>query len=91
MTGPAMLSRLARAVHLDAERLNAHHWRVWGGAAEHVVDADRGTCDCPDFRLRGRVCKHILAARLRSGDVELLNALRDLVPMPRRTWRRVAP
>lgn len=90
MTAPAVLSRVARALHLDAQRLDARRWRVTGGAGEHVVDVVRGRCDCPDCLLRGRICKHILRARMAQGDAETLAVLRELVPVPRRTGRRVA-
>lgn len=88
MTAPATLSRVARAVHLDAERLGALRWRVWGGAREHVVDVARGRCDCADFRLRGHECKHLLRARLGQGDAETLALLRELVPAPKRGAER---
>ena len=46
-------------------------WLVEGsdGAVYHV-DADEGTCDCPDHLYRGERCKHIRAVELaRDGDV----------------------
>jgi len=88
LTLPASLARLARAVHLDARPLDAGRWLVTGGASPHVVDAARGTCDCVDFRLRGGPCKHLWALRLRRGDPEALDALRELVAAPRRPRTR---
>ena len=103
VTLPAMLARLARAVHLDARPLDAGRWLVTGGAAPHVVAeiesvtgcntpvpgrVVRETCDCVDFRLRGGPCKHVLAVRLRRGDAEALDGLRELVPAPRRPRTR---
>ena len=78
------LDRLARAVHLSAVKLAPGRYRVAGGASAHVVDLSADVCDCADFALRGAVCKHLLAARLRAGDPEALQALRALVPLPRR-------
>jgi hypothetical protein len=83
MTAP-LLARVARAIHLDVERLDAERWLVRGGASTHVVDAHRGRCDCPDCRIRGRVCKHLLRVHLAQGDADTLALLRAVVPMPRR-------
>ncbi|HLA88894.1 MAG TPA: hypothetical protein VJL28_00500 [Gemmatimonadaceae bacterium] len=81
------LERLARAVHLDAERLDTGAWRVTGGAHVHEVNADATACDCTDYAVRGRSCKHLLAVRLRSGDSEA--PLRLIVVAPRRARRPV--
>lgn len=78
------LARLARAVHLNVERIDASRWAVRGGAGEHVVDVSREACDCTDFRVRGGPCKHVWAVRLRRGDQEAIDALRALVELPRR-------
>jgi hypothetical protein len=77
-------ARLARAVHLDAERIAGGAWTVTGGATPHTVTADASACDCTDYTVRGGPCKHILAVRLRSGDSATLDALRGLVVAPRR-------
>jgi hypothetical protein len=76
--------RLAKAVHLDAEKLDNGAWKVSGGASEHLVTADASACDCADFSVRGGSCKHLLAVRLRTGDSEALDALRGLVVAPAR-------
>lgn len=75
--------RLSRALHLDAEPLDADHWRVTGGAAPHIVTRG-GQCDCPDFGYRRTLCKHRLAVRLRRGDLAVLRSLREIVRRPKR-------
>lgn len=82
MTSANSLLRLARAVHLDAQRTGGG-WCVSGGAALHLVSDDLTACDCADFVIRGGVCKHQLAARLASGDAETLRELRALIAIPR--------
>lgn len=82
-------SRLARAVHLEAERIGNGAWTVSGGAGlHHVVSADATSCDCENYRLRGGPCKHALAVRLRLGDLGTLRPLRAIVPALR--GRRVS-
>src|SRR5437773_1863112 len=83
--GPAsevrdFLARLARAVHLDAERVESGEWSVSGGEHAHAVNKDATDCDCTDHAVRGGLCKHILCARLYMGDRNVLQALRALVP-----------
>lgn len=83
------LGRLARAVHLDAERVGPGRWRVTGGASPHTVERLEGgglICDCPDASF-GRACKHALAVRLCCGDLTVVRALRELVPPPARRGR----
>lgn len=76
-------SRLVRAVRqLDAERLGDGTWRVWGGTAPHIVDAETGSCDCADHRYRGGVCAHIVRVRLAIGDAATIAALREFLPAP---------
>lgn len=89
-TSPGAITRerLARAVYLHAEPLADGTWRVSGGAEPHAVNLAAGTCDCADFTVRGGPCKHVAACRLRSGDPETLEALRAVVPMPRRARRK---
>ena len=44
-------------------------WLVEGDEeAVYHVDAEEGTCDCPDHAYRGERCKHIRAVELRAGD-----------------------
>lgn len=79
--------RLARAVHLRTELLPDGRFLVSGGRGPHVVDitgAESGfACNCLDALYRpGGLCKHTLAARLRAGDTDVLNALRAIVPHP---------
>lgn len=73
--------RLARAVHLSVDPLEAGVWRVTGGAEPHQVRAMGGDldCDCVDASF-GQTCKHVLAVRLRLGDEEALEGVRGLVP-----------
>lgn len=59
--------RLVRATFLTVTPA-ASGVTVTGGAQAHAVQGDR--CDCPDHR-RTRLCKHVLAARLAAGDLEL--------------------
>ena len=83
--------RLARAVHLDCERMTRETFRVSGGRADHVVQVTERQCecDCMDRTVRGAGCKHELCVRLHCGDAEVVRALRQLVARPRRL-RRVA-
>lgn len=34
---------------------------------DYLVDVERGTCTCPDHRIRGGACKHRLAVLLAEG------------------------
>ena len=73
--------RLARAVRqLESERLADGRWRVTGGAAAQIVDAQAQSCDCADHAYRGGICAHLARVRLRLGDAETVRALRDLPP-----------
>ena len=77
--------RLARAIWLKVQPVSGGYL-VTGGAAGHVVEVDGGrvTCHCPDAARMGDSCKHSLAIRLRAGDGEAIDALRQLVPNPSR-------
>lgn len=88
MTAPAV-ARLARAVHLDAERIDRAMWRVTGGECPHIVTA--AGCDCMDATLHGakQPCKHVLAVRLRVGHADTLKALRAIVPEPSRKAQKL--
>lgn len=83
----AAVDRLARGVHLDAERIDTETWRVTGGHRPHTVTP--AGCDCMDATLHGakQPCKHLLAVRLRTGHAETLKALRAIVPVPSRKAR----
>ena len=85
------LTRLARAVHLDCERMTPETFRVSGGSADHVVAVANGEvrCDCYDAQYHGDGCKHALLVRLVAGDQSVVKALRQLIAPPRRL-RRVA-
>ena len=88
-------ARLARAAHLTVERVAPGRYLVTGGAEPHEVTVDTGgvwRCDCTDYAVHGGIgCKHTLAVRLRRADADVLEALRDVVPMPKRARRaRVA-
>ena len=89
-------ARLVRAVHLTVERVAPGRYLVTGGAEPHEVTVDAaGTlrCACTDALVhRGAIgCKHTLAVRLMRADADVLEALRDVVPMPKRARRaRVA-
>ena len=77
-------ARLARAIHLDIEPLGEHEYRITGGQGMHVVALKAPPeleCDCADYVLRATVCKHLLRALLAEGDREVIEALRDLVPI----------
>ena len=84
--------RLARAIHLQAERVDLHTFRVSGGAQHHTVELRDGGCfcDCWDSRIHGDGCKHSLIVRLLGGDEEVVRALRQLIPAPRKAKERVA-
>ena len=76
--------RLARARWLKVQPVSGG-FLVTGGAGGHIVEVDGGrvTCHCPDAKRMGDSCKHSLAIRLRAGDGEAIDALRQLIPKPR--------
>lgn len=80
------LTRLARAVHLDAVRRDDVTWHVTGVDSFHVVSVgDSGLlCDCEDCLIRHATCKHLIAVGLAVGDRQVLQALRQLVSDPSR-------
>ena len=84
-------TRLARAVHLDVQRMTPDSFRVSGGQQDHTVVVSVGDvgCDCVDSSVRGPGCKHELCVRLHCGDGDVVKALRALVAQPQRL-RRVA-
>ena len=76
-------SRLSRSLWLEHTQRGPGRYLVSGGRADHEVDLRAPTgqrCDCPDYRTRGQLCKHVLRARLAEGDSVVLDALRLLVP-----------
>ena len=77
--------RLQRAIWLEVEPVGPGKYLVRGGADDHVVEVDGGlvVCHCPDSQRVGDSCKHSIALRLRAGDGEVVDALRQLVPNPR--------
>lgn len=75
--------RLARSLYLECQREGPDVYRVTGGAEPHVVElGEDARCDCVDFQVHGGGCKHLLRVRLAWGDVEIIEALRLLVPYP---------
>ena len=82
--------RLARAIHLDAVPIDIDSYMVSGGSQNHVVDVVNGElrCDCMDATVRGRGCKHELCVRLNAADGEVVRALRQLIPAPRKAKAR---
>ena len=77
--------RLRRSIWLDCQAVAPGRYLVRGGRDDHVVDVDGGrvTCHCPDSQRAGDGCKHSLALRLRAGDGEVIDALRQLVLNPK--------
>ena len=82
-------NRLARAVHLDCDRISLNQYLVTGGTADHVVTVQDGRvwCHCIDSQWKGDNCKHSLVTRLTCGDPLVAKALRMLVPRPHRAAR----
>jgi hypothetical protein len=75
--------RLARAVHLDVERLHDHTYRVVSLHHAYLVDLTTDPeCACPDRTIRGAACKHILGCMLAEGDRDVIRTLRTLVRYP---------
>ena len=79
--------RLARACWLDCQRVAPDRYLISGGRDDHVVVVQDGRawCDCVDSQWKGDGCKHSLIVRLCEGDVEVVKALRQLVPAPARS------
>ena len=76
------MGRVERGVQLECESLGNGRFKVTGGASTHWVDLiapDHPRCDCGDYLWRDKVCKHIIAARLREGDEEALFQVGALV------------
>jgi hypothetical protein len=71
--------RLRRAAQLAVRRISARQFAVQGRKEARHVDLDGDPqCECEDFYYNGSTigpCKHILAARLASGDTALIQAL----------------
>ena len=80
------VGRLRRAIWLEVQPVAPGRYLVRGGSQDHVVEVDGGlvTCHCPDAERTGDSCKHSLALQLRSGDGEVVDSLRMLVPAPQR-------
>jgi hypothetical protein len=69
------MGRVERGVQLVCEPVGDGRFRVTGGDATHWVDLvsrDHPRCDCGDYLWRDAICKHIIAARLREGDEQVL-------------------
>ena len=66
--------RLRRALHLDVTPLPSGDFTV----GEYHVSPVWG-CTCPDHRIRGVSCKHLLATRLHRLDPDIRNALKEAV------------
>ena len=78
------LYRLARAVHLDADRTGYGHCylvRSQDGQRQYFVNLERDECSCEDHA-RGHLCKHRIRAMLAEGDESILKRLRWFIPMP---------
>ena len=75
---------LARAVHLDVERLADHRYRVTGGSRPHEVDLTRSPeCGCEDATFqKAYACQHLTACMLYEGDRDAIRTLRVWVPRP---------
>ena len=69
------MGRVERGVQLECEPVGDGRYRVTGGNTVHWVDLiarDHPRCDCGDYLWRDAICKHIIAARLREGDEQVL-------------------
>jgi len=78
------LGRLARAIHLDVERVSDHRYRVTGGSRPHEVDLTRSPeCGCEDATFQKvYACQHLMACMLAEGDRDCLRSLRYWVARP---------
>jgi hypothetical protein len=84
--------RLARAVHLDCDRMGYGHCYLipsQDGERQYLVNLERDECPCPDSQM-GNVCKHRLRAMLAEGDEAVVKRLRWFIPMPSARKRQVA-
>jgi hypothetical protein len=76
------MGRVERGVQLECEPIGDGRYRVTGGNSVHWVDLishDHPRCDCGDYLWRETICKHIIAARLREGDEQVLTQVGALV------------
>jgi hypothetical protein len=76
------MRRVERGVQLHCELLGNGRYCVTGGDSVHWVDLisrDHPRCDCGDYLWRDVICKHIIAARLREGDEQVLSQVGALV------------
>ena len=79
--GELDLARLERSLGLRAEPAGKGRYRIVGGEHDHWVDlytAAHPRCDCGDYLWRDRVCKHILAALMREGNEQVIQAVGSL-------------
>lgn len=74
-------ARLRRAAVRPSVRLGPNQFRVKGNVEKYYdVNLDLDVpCTCYDAEYHGRGCLHELRARLHRGDVELLQALGDML------------
>jgi hypothetical protein len=87
--GDIEMRRVERGVQLACEPAGDGRYRVTGGNTTHWVDLisrDHPRCDCGDYLWRDAICKHIIAARLREGDEQVLFHVGALV----RSLRKLA-
>jgi hypothetical protein len=80
-SGELDLARLERSLGLRAEPAGEGRYRIVGGEHDHWVDlytAAYPRCDCGDYLWRDLVCKHILAALMREGNEQVIQAVGSL-------------
>lgn len=88
---PIDLLRLRRALRLDFEYLGSNQFVVASPNATHAAQRRlvnfhprrplvTPPCACADWR-RGELCVHVLCVLLHVGDRDVLQALRQLVPV----------
>lgn len=76
---PARLTRAAKLLP-TVERLGPAQFVMRGSNGPRYVDLDTDPyCECEDRFWNGAMCKHIIAGRLVNGDVEMIQALGDLL------------
>jgi hypothetical protein len=76
--GGVDLDRLGRSLLLHGERVGDGRYHVTGGSHDHWVDlytTSHPRCDCGDHLWREQICKHILAALLREGHDNVVDAV----------------
>jgi hypothetical protein len=74
------LIRASKVMVLDTDsngyKMPQYHYRAKGSEGDYYLYTNPHlSCDCPDFTIRGKVCKHLIKALIIEGDPQVLKAV----------------